>query len=149
MEDLQAQYDFLDDIRTNLNTINETILAIRDSRKKLSGLLSLVDDSTTKVLVNEYISKGKRIEETLYQTKNRSPQDPLNFPIRLNNKYGHLGSLANFGFNRPTKQMYDVKSDLEGQIFEQFEAWEKLREEILGLNDVLREREVPYIELED
>ena len=37
------------------------------------------------------------IEETLYQTQNESRQDPLNFPIRLNNKLGHLGSLSGFG----------------------------------------------------
>ena len=29
-----------------------------------------------------------KIEEALYQTKNRSGQDPLNFPIRLTNKLG-------------------------------------------------------------
>ena len=32
----------------------------------------------------------REVEDSLYQTKNRSGQDPLNYPIRLNNRIGAL-----------------------------------------------------------
>ena len=34
--------------------------------------------------------RSVEVEDSLYQTKNRSGQDPLNYPIRLNNRIGAL-----------------------------------------------------------
>ena len=54
-----------------------------------------------------------KVEEALYQTKNRSPQDPLNFPVRLNDKLNSLaGSVGGFGDARPTDQAVQVKDEL-------------------------------------
>jgi len=147
-DDLQAQYDFLTDIKTIMGRINTTILEIRKVRNKLNDLKKLTNDTVLTTAIDLLIKQGTVIEETLYQTKNRSPQDPLNFPIRLNNKYGHVGSLANVGFNQPTTQMYEVKEELEGKIFEQFDDWENVKEEINTLNTTLHEAEVPYIEID-
>ena len=41
-------------------------------------------------------------ERALYQTKNESRQDPLNFPIRLNDKLAGVMFGAAFGDNPPT-----------------------------------------------
>jgi predicted nucleic acid-binding Zn-ribbon protein len=145
-EDLLAQYDFLQDIRSTMERINATISEIRQVRNRLDALKKTVQDSSLNEMITSISDKGAKIEETLYQTKNQSPQDPLNFPIRLNNKYGHLGSLADVGFNRPTSQMYEVKEELENQIFEQIETWDILKGEIKDLNRALHEAKVPYIE---
>jgi hypothetical protein len=48
------------------------------------------------------------VEDSLYQTKNQSGQDPLNFPIRLNDQLGGLMSFVMSGERRPPKQAYDV-----------------------------------------
>jgi hypothetical protein len=61
--------------------------------------------------------KMTKVEEALYQTKNRSPQDPLNFPVRLNDKLNSLaGSVAWFGDARPTDQAVQVKEELTRAI---------------------------------
>jgi len=146
-DDLQAQYEFLKDIRDNMNEINKTIQEIRDVRSKLNSLSSIVEDTVILKSIDENIKKGKLIEEILYQTKNKSPQDPLNFPIRLNNKYGHVGSLADFGFNRPTQQMYDVKEEFEEILNEQFKNWDEVKESISKLNEDLHDAKVPYIDI--
>ena len=52
------------------------------------------------------------IETSLYQTKNKSNQDPLNFPIKLTNKLGHLNSLVGMGDFGPTEQDIAVKNEL-------------------------------------
>jgi len=147
-EDIQAQYDFLSDIRLNMDSINMVILNIRKVNKKLKGIKDLTSDTMFIAKIDSLIGKGKTIEESLYQTKNRSPQDPLNFPIRLNNKYGHVGSLANVGFNKPTEQMYAVKAEFEKEIFMQFENWDNVKDQIAVLNKELNKAEVPYIELD-
>jgi hypothetical protein len=79
-----------------------------------------------------------KVEEALYQTKNRSPQDPLNFPIRLNNKYGHVGALAGMGQNRPTEQMYAVKAELEALINVELESWAQLKTDLDKLSTNLK-----------
>ena len=48
------------------------------------------------------------VEDSLYQTKNRSGQDPLNYPIRLNNRIGALMGVVASADGRPTQQSYDV-----------------------------------------
>jgi hypothetical protein len=85
------------------------------------------------------------LEQAIYQTQNRSPQDPLNYPIRLNNKYGHLGALASLGFFRPTESMYAVKAELEDQIAVHKSKWESIQAELPTMNEALRKAEVPYL----
>ena len=56
------------------------------------------------------------IEETLYQTKNESRQDPLNFPIRVNNKLSYVMLLAMRSEAAPTASMIAVRDELAGDI---------------------------------
>jgi photosystem II stability/assembly factor-like uncharacterized protein len=48
------------------------------------------------------------VEDSLYQTKNRSGQDPLNYPIRLNNRIGALMGVISSADGKPTTQSYEV-----------------------------------------
>ena len=55
------------------------------------------------------------VEDSLYQTKNRSGQDPLNYPIRLNNRIGALLGVVQSADGRPTQQTYDVYKVSDGR----------------------------------
>jgi len=95
---------------------------------------------------DELLDGMKSIEEALYQTKNQSRQDPLNFPIRLNNKLAALGSTVSVGDYRPTDQSLDVKTELITQINEQLNALDNLLStELPVLNDVIRDNDIPAI----
>lgn len=148
IDDLQAQHDFLADIRDNMDRINNTIREIREVRKKLGALKELVSDSVLRAQVDTLTRRGTTIEEALYQTKSKSPQDPLNFPIRLNNKYGHVGSLADLGFNRPTEQMVMVKEGFEAEIEAWLDRWGIVKKEISAFNDQLNSARTPYIKVD-
>jgi photosystem II stability/assembly factor-like uncharacterized protein len=56
------------------------------------------------------------VEDSLYQTKNRSGQDPLNYPIRLNNRIGALLGVVQSADGRPTQQSYDVDKVLTVEL---------------------------------
>ena len=56
------------------------------------------------------------VEDSLYQTKNRAGQDPLNFPIRLNNQLAALNGFVMSGERRPTKQSYEVYNILAPKL---------------------------------
>ena len=60
--------------------------------------------------------KFEAVEKALYQTQNRSGQDPLNFPIKLTNKLGHLNSLVGIDDFPPTDQDIAVKNELTTKI---------------------------------
>jgi photosystem II stability/assembly factor-like uncharacterized protein len=56
------------------------------------------------------------VEDSLYQTKNRSGQDPLNYPIRLNNRIGALLGVVQSADGRPTQQSYEVDKVLTVEL---------------------------------
>jgi hypothetical protein len=58
----------------------------------------------------------KEVEEDLYQVRNRSGQDPLNFPIKLNNRLAALGSSVATGDARPTDASYVVFKELSDEL---------------------------------
>lgn len=125
MEDIEAQHRFLTEIRAKLDETHDSIRRIRDVRAQLDDMKKRIEDQDTvtdgqqKVLdaAKALDEKMTRVEEALYQTKNRSPQDPLNFPIRLNDKLNALaGSTGAFGDYRPTNQQLQVKEQLTRAI---------------------------------
>ena len=86
------------------------------------------------------------IEEELYQTKNRSSQDPLNFPIRLTNKLAHLNAVIGEGDYPPTSQALAVKRELTELIDEQLRRWEEVRStELPTFNRMVRALEIDAI----
>jgi hypothetical protein len=56
------------------------------------------------------------VEEDLYQVRNRSGQDPLNFPIKLNNRIAALGRSVQTGHARPTNAAYKVFDELSREL---------------------------------
>jgi len=91
-----------------------------------------------------------KIEEALYQTKNRSNQDPLNFPIRLTNKLGHLNALVSMGDFAPTDQDIEVKTELTQKIDEQLNAFDKLvTDEISAFNAAFNSKNLNYLFVEE
>ena len=62
----------------------------------------------TLALSATFATGSVEVEDSLYQTKNRSGQDPLNYPIRLNNRIGALMGVVASSDGKPTQQTYDV-----------------------------------------
>jgi len=143
--DLQKQYDFVSEGVNKMNEINQTIRDIRKVNKQLADIHERIDREELKSQIKTTMDKASKIEKALYQTKNKSAQDPLNYPIRLNNKYGHLIILATNGFNRPTTQMYELKAELEELIDAEFSKWDQVKLELAELNKTLNNAEIPYL----
>ena len=88
----------------------------------------------------------EEIEKALYQTKNRSNQDPLNFPIRLTNKLAHLNSLVTMDDFPPTEQDKEVKEELSAQINAQLDAFDKVMDQEVGaFNTAFNEKKPDYL----
>ncbi|HET7711430.1 MAG TPA: glycosyl hydrolase, partial [Thermoanaerobaculia bacterium] len=92
--DLKAQFDFLLGARNKLTEIHQQIERIRDARKQIAEVRKRAKEKSITDAAKALDKKMTAIEEALYQTKNKSPQDPLNFPIRLNDKLASVADSA-------------------------------------------------------
>ena len=98
--------------------------------------------------IKDIVKRITKIEENLYQTKNRSGQDPLNFPIRLNNKLAHLSSVAGRGNFKPTDQMYGVRDELVKLIDVELQKWNEIKDsELDKINAMILENKIQLISI--
>ncbi len=151
--ELKSQFDLLIGIRDKVTETHEAIIDIREVREQLATFKERVKDNES---MEDLVKEADRIdsvmtevEEALYQTKNRSRQDPLNYPIRLNNKLAHLGSLVNVGQYAPTEQAYAFYREVTKAIDEQLAIWYELtRDDIPALNREVKTRQIDIISIE-
>ena len=88
------------------------------------------------------------IEEALHQTKARSGQDVLNFPIRLDDKISGLYDFAASGNSAPAKQVREAFAELSLQANVQLDKLKKILDEDLpAFNQLIREKALPLIGL--
>ena len=154
LADMKAQFDFLVQVRDKLTETHEAIIDMRETRKQLNQWKQrLSDEEEMKEIVDaakELDEKMTIVEEALYQTKNRSRQDPLNFPIKLNNKLAHLGMLNSVGDFKPTDQSGQFYEEVSAGIDAQLEKWEQIvNEDIPAFNQMVKEKSVNAIMLDD
>src|SRR6056300_1134552 len=148
--DMQAQYDFITKVNTTIKDAHDAIKNIRDVNAKLSVFMkkykgdAAVSDLYT--MAKDMKASLETVEKALYQTQNRSGQDPLNFPIRLTNKLGHLNSLVGLDDFPPTEQDIAVKNELTQKINEQLDTFNKLvTEEITAFNAAFNSKNLNYL----
>jgi len=150
---LQEQFEFLMEVRDKVSEGHQAIIDIRKVRKQLNHYQDLWKG---KAEMQPLIEEAERIdkaitevEEALYQTKNRSGQDPLNYPIKLTNKLAAVGSLTGRGDFPPTEQSRQVKQELSQKIDEELAKFNQLMDnDIPAFNQMVREKSVDAIVLD-
>ncbi len=153
--DLEEQFDFLISVREKLTETHKAIKRIREIRTQVNGVTDRIPEGharadTLKAVARSLLADLKEVEQALYQTKNRSGQDPLNFPIRLNNKLAAVGGVAASGDFRPTDQAYAVRDELTAQIDEQLEILAgMLAQQLPAFNAMVRDAEIPAVSVEE
>ncbi len=148
--DFREQFEFLIQVRDKLTEVHRAIKQIRDIRSQIDALNArLANDETLKPLVEQGTKLGEQlseIEKALYQTESKSSQDPLNFPMRLNNRLSSLVNIAASAEARPTKQVVELRSELVKAIDEQLSKLKTLVDsDLQTLNGAIRERQIPPI----
>jgi hypothetical protein len=147
-EEFQKQFDFLSNTRDKLTATHETILEIKDVRKQLEDLTSRLkpEQKDLKDKAADIIKKITAVEEELNQTKIKSGQDALNFPIKLNNKLAALASSVDGADYAPTAQAYDVYNDLTAKIDAQLAIYARIKaEDIEAFNRMFAEKNLPVV----
>lgn len=152
--DMQKQYNFITEVNETVNKAHTSIKKMRKITAQLSAFEKQYKDTeATKELVEKAKTmreKLENIEKELYQTKNRSNQDPLNFPIKLTNKLAHINSLIGLDDFPPTDQDIAVKNELTAKINTQLTAFNKvLDDEITAFNTAFNNLKLNYLFVEE
>ncbi len=150
--DLQAQFDFLTETAEKFTETSEAVTTIRDVRVQVDGVMKratgdgMEDVHTSGSEINADLTE---VEEALYQTQNQSRQDPLNYPIRLNNKLAAVRGVVARGDYPPTDQAVAVKNELIEAIDAQLVRLRSILEVALpAFNRLAVEKGIPHVWVE-
>ena len=117
--DYAEQFALLTRIRDRFTETNDAVKTIRYIKRELADRRRRIAADrqatfgTAAMALEQALSQ---VEDSLYQTRNRSGQDPLNYPIRLNDKLAGVGDSAATGPYAPTSQQIAVRDELVSQI---------------------------------
>jgi len=141
--DIERQFEFIKSVNDKVNEAHQAIIDIRAMKSQVKDYTDKISDKELKDYAAKLDSIASEVEKNLYQTKNKSGQDPLNFPIRLTNKLAHLNSLMNMGINDfpPTSSMYQVRDELTALIDNELNRWYNVKKSMLPeLNNMIKKK---------
>lgn len=150
LADIKQQFDFSIAVRNKLSETNQAVKKIRTMREQVNRVTEPMKGKDEMKPINELaksiLDEIKTIEEALYQTKNKSGQDPLNYPIRLNNKLAALGSEVSGGDYKPTEQVKAVYREVTEKIDAQLNNLNNvINTKIPKLNEMVKEKQIDAI----
>jgi len=153
-DDLKKQFDLMQAILGKVTQVHDAIRQIRDLRAQMTALnkrLKEQKDPNAKALADAGAALDKKmttVEEALIQTKAKSGQDVLNYPIRLNNLLVALGGVVSSADAAPTRQDYEMFDELGKQADEQLAAWNEIvKTDLAAYNRLAQEKAVPIVGL--
>ncbi len=145
----EEQFNFLLTVRDKFNEVQCAVKDIREYRDQLNSFVARQGKAIPadiKQFADSINKKMTLVEETLYQTKAKSFQDVLNYPIRINDKLAGVFQVANSGQTAPPRQAIAVYEELAQQADSALEVLKKIREnEIAAFNAAVREKTLPVI----
>ena len=151
--EMKQQFNFVNQVNSTADQAHKAIKNIRSIREKLERFKTNYKDNEQ---VTALITKAGKlstalteIEKALYQTQNKSNQDPLNYPIRLTNKLGHLNRLVTINDFPPTAQDEAVRKYLTRQVDEHLNEYNKLvKEDLAAFNKDFAKLNLDYLTLD-
>ena len=137
--DLQAQFDLSIRIRDKVSEANESVVLIRRVKEDVAARLEGTSDSGLRSAAATLTANLSAIEENIYQVRNQSGQDPLNYPIKINNRIASLLRAVSRGDGRPIANAEPIFNDLVAELkVETDRLDEVLGIDLTALNDEVR-----------
>jgi photosystem II stability/assembly factor-like uncharacterized protein len=145
--DLVAQYAFSRQVRDRVNEANTAVIEIRRVKRQLEDRLKQSADPRLRAAAETLVANASAVEESIYQVRNQSNQDPLNFPIKVNNRLANLMSMAERGDGPPTGNMPELfrilSEELAGYLGRLTQVWSR---DLAAVNGELARLGLPKVE---
>ncbi len=137
-------------IRDKLSQTNQAVIDIRETKKQLGEYVTLwKDNPAAKKIVDtakELTEKLTAVESELYQVKNQASEDPLNYPIKLNNRLAALSGVVQQNDAGPTKQTNMVYEEVASEVNVQLNVARKLlTDDVAAFNKLVKDANIPAV----
>jgi hypothetical protein len=144
--DLQKRFDLAIQLRDRVSQANESVIAIRSIKSQVDERIKTANKPEVTRAGEALKQSISTVEGELYQVKNRSSQDPLNYPIKLNNKIGALMGVVESAEAAPTAQSNEVFRDLSARLDAELAKLNEIYgRDLDAFNRLLRENGLPQI----
>ena len=148
LADLKDQYDLAIQIRDKVSEANQAVINIRDLKKQAADRLTKSQDAALKTAADAFTKHVSDVEEAIYQVRNQSGQDPLNFPIKVNNRLATLLRSVTGGDGKPIGAARPIFNDLSGELKVETDRLAKvLADDLTKLNAELKRLGLPEVTL--
>jgi hypothetical protein len=145
-KDLVEQFTLARQISDKVTVAHDAVLQIRNFKEQIAARTSASSDGRLRTAGESISQKLTAVEGEIYQYRNRSNQDPLNYPIKLNNKLAALQGVVESGDARPTDQSYAVFKELSGRLDKELARLDALiKSDLPDFNRVLAELKLEAI----
>jgi hypothetical protein len=114
--DLQEQFALSMEIRDKVSEANNAVIQIRAIKRDVADRLTKSPDARLKETGDRLTRNLGAIEEEIYQVRNQSGQDPLNFPIKINNRLASLLGIVSAGDGKPIANAVPIFNDLKAEL---------------------------------
>jgi hypothetical protein len=105
---------------------NNAVIQVRAVKRDVTDRLAKSSDSQLKSTGDKLANDLSTVEEAIYQVRNQSGQDPLNFPIKINNRLASLLQIVTRGDSRPIGNAPAIFKDLVAELKVQTDALAKV-----------------------
>ncbi len=150
-EDLMAQFLFLTEVQDLYNRTHSSLSAIKEVRKQVNQYKSRLDSTEHQAIIafaDSLTDSLTTIENILYETRNKSSQDMLNYGIKLNDKLAGVYNAAAYGNFKPGEQVKKVFAELSAEISIQLDNLDALTTDgVDTLNQMIHQAMIPAITL--
>jgi photosystem II stability/assembly factor-like uncharacterized protein len=155
--ELQQQFDLAIQVRDRTSDANQSVIAVRKIRDQIDDRLEKAKQAErdlghkpiTEALQN-LRKKLTTVEEAVYQVRNRSGQDPLNFPIKLNNKIAYIKEVVESADAKPTDQTYAAFKELSGELQKELDSLNQtLTTDVPVVNRLMERKKIQKLEIKN
>src|SRR5262249_14186803 len=148
-QDLREEFDLAIKVRDKASQANDAVLLIRGIKQQIGDRRGKLNDAEATRALDDLEKQLSAIEEEIYQVRLQSSQDPLNFPIKLNNKIAALQGVIESADVKPTEQAYSVFRTLSNSLDEQLGHLETARKSRMpSVNQLLQRQKLEPIKAE-
>lgn len=144
---LEEQFKLACLVRDEVSKADEMVIAIRKINKELKDRADRAKDEAVSEAGAGLRDRLSTIEEELYQVRNRANEDPLNFPIKLNNILAALARTVETGDYQPTAQDYEVFRVLTERLHAVEAKYnDALSKDLARVNELLSAHKLPEVQ---
>jgi len=149
-EDLDAQFELHLRIRDKLSETHDAINMLRNIRQQAEDWArrssERKDHEAISASARSLKEKLAPIEDELTQSKAKTRQDTMNWPVKLNGKLAWLAAVISSAQTAPARQAYELYEDLSQRIDVQLQRLKEIIDtDVAAFNQLMSESGVPAI----